>query len=579
MLKYYIFPRNNKRQYQESRNLHTLYRHPAFLCNTQLNMKPIRIFLILLLATAAASAQEPREIVSKHSALTIYLQGAEVVRTSTINLEAGTHELVFNGLESQINAKSIQVYAPKELVVLGVLQEINYLKELKKPTEVIRWEDSLKQISLQVNEINSTISVLEQERQMILQNQKIGGTEQGLLIENLQKAADFFRTRLTDIYAQTAKLNEKKTKLQETTNRLNSQLSQFNQKRNQPSNQIVVKVLAEKPGSFPLEVSYFVQSAGWTPRYDLRASGSKDQVQLKYRADLFQNTGCDWENVSLTLSTANPNIDNTSPTLNPWYLDFYTYSYDQYNGYDNAPVSITDEETVVESKKELEKTGIKQEFNTTKNLSDFTVMKQSFTNVQFEIALAQTIPSDGKMHQVAIQDYMIPAQYEYYCVPKLDQDAFLMTSIREWGKYNLLPGKVFLFLEGTYVGESWLNTTNPDDSLRFSLGRDKNVIVKREQVTDFTSTKMIGTNTLKTFTYDISVRNNKQKDIDLVLLDQVPVSSNKDITVEIKEITGAQHTESSGLLRWTMDIKPGETVKKRISYSVKYPKNETVNGL
>ena len=192
------------------------------------------------------------------------------------------------------------------------------------------------------------------------------------------------------------------------------------------------------------------------------------------------------------------------------------------------------------------------------------------------ISIPYTIAADGEKYMVEIQKNTLTAKFEYQCVPKLDPDAFLIARVTGWEDLNLLSGPMNLFFEGSYVGKSNLDMQNTQDTLELSLGRDKNIVIKRERRREFTALQVIGANRKESRAFDISIRNNKKQDVDMVLMDQLPVSANKDITIDATELSGALIDKDSGKLTWKFLLKPSESRTFRLAYEVKYPKDKKV---
>ena len=163
--------------------------------------------------------------------------------------------------------------------------------------------------------------------------------------------------------------------------------------------------------------------------------------------------------------------------------------------------------------------------------------------------------------------------------PKLDKDAFLQAQITNWEDLNLIPGQSNIFYEGTYVGEGYIDVRNTSDTLTFSLGRDKKIVIKREQDKKQRSSKTIGSNVKETFAYTISVRNTRKDNVSLVLQDQQPVSNDKDIVIEDKETGKADYDENTGMMKWILDLKPNETGTMKFGYTIKYPKGKRIDNL
>lgn len=205
-----------------------------------------------------------------------------------------------------------------------------------------------------------------------------------------------------------------------------------------------------------------------------------------------------------------------------------------------------------------------------------TTQIENQTSVDFEIKMPYTVKSDNKSYAVDIDSYNLPAFYQYYSVPKVDKTAFLTANITDWEKYNLLEGEANIFFEGTFVGKSLLDVRYASDTLQISLGRDKNVSVTREKIKDFTSKKFIGSKKEEARAWDIIVKNNKSQAINMVVYDQVPVSTLDEIKVEISKTSGAKQNSTTGELKWEFKLDPNKTKTFKLQYSVKYPKNRNL---
>ena len=161
----------------------------------------------------------------------------------------------------------------------------------------------------------------------------------------------------------------------------------------------------------------------------------------------------------------------------------------------------------------------------------------------------------------------------------MDRDAFLLARITGWDDLNLLSGEVNVYFEGSFVGNSVINTRSTNDTLDISLGRDKRIVITREKRKDVSSTKFIGGNTVKELNYVITVRNGKKEAIKIIIEDQLPVSKNTDIEVKPIDNDGAEYFQETGKVKWTLDIAAAGTISKKLNFSVKYPKNKIVDGL
>ncbi|MEY8019534.1 mucoidy inhibitor MuiA family protein [Muriicola sp. SD30] len=198
------------------------------------------------------------------------------------------------------------------------------------------------------------------------------------------------------------------------------------------------------------------------------------------------------------------------------------------------------------------------------------------TTVDFLIDLPYTVNSDNKMYTVTMADYALPATYQYFSIPKIEKEAYLISSIKDWEKYNLLEGEANIFFENTFVGKTVLDVRYASDTLDISLGRDKSVSVNREKITDFSSKKFVGTRKEESRAWKITVKNNKSQSINMLLLDQVPVSVRDEIKVEVDELSGGKHNTQTGEIKWELRLNPNEERVFTLKYVVKYPRNRNL---
>jgi uncharacterized protein (TIGR02231 family) len=535
-------------------------------------MKKDLLLWLFISASAVGYSQTGKPVDSKINRVTVFLNRAQVTREVKTRIEAGKTNIILNGLTSQLDQQSIQVSGKGNFVILGISHNQNYLNEFNIPKGLQLLRDSLeiykRQLSLEQNQKD----ILAKEEQLLLNNQKIGGSQQNLTVAELKGMADFYRIRLTEIGVSKIRTDEKIKKLSERITRVNNQINEQNELYRRNTSEIVVSVSSETATPVELEVNYVVANAGWYPVYDLRAINTKSLVQLNYKANVYQNTGEQWNNVRLKLSTANPSLGGLKPELFAWYLDFNQYKYKL-----NAGGAV--HRSSAKSEAKMEDAEIVMEEAPAQTSSDFVTTVQTTLNTEFEIGLPYTVLSATKPTLVDVRNYEMKADYEYSVAPKLDQDAFLLARATGWEEFSLLPGEANVFFEGTFVGKSYIDPNNIKDTLSVSLGRDKRIVVKREKLKDFTSRKLIGGNQRDSYAWEVSVRNTKNEPVKITVEDQVPVSQNSQIEVTVSDTGGARYNKETGKLIWNMTLQPNETKKMVFKYEVKYPKDKQVSGL
>ncbi len=537
--------------------------------------------LALLLVSSCFYAQKPIFTTGKVKSATVYFNAAEITQTTNVNLPVGTQEIVIKNVANYLTESSIQIGAPSSITVLSVQFTNDYISEFEideSNPEIKKVKDSItlieKELQKVINSKNSETKTVE----LLDKNQQIAGQNSGLNVAELVKLVDFYKSKRTETSNAINSLIEKEQKLNELLKKLNNKLEIDTSKEDKMSEgKLILQVMNEVAGNVPLEISYLTANAGWMPFYDLRANSVAEPIDMMYKAQVVQNTGIDWKKVKLTLSSGMPNQNNQAPTVNPWFLRYQP----QYFA-DSEP---TLQEVVVSAsgirrgKKDnkVDKDGIDDIVDS--SISNYTTISESQLNVTFDIDIPYDILSNGKKHSVSLKEIKLPVTYKYYAAPKLDKEAFLLAEITDYGKYNLLKGEANIIFEGMYVGKTMVNPNQTSDTLNLSMGRDKKVSIKREKVVDKSGTKFLSSKKEQTFTYDIIIRNNKKEAVSMKLEDQYPLSTDKEIEVELKEKDGAKVNTETGILTWELDLKPNETKKIRLSYSIKYPKNKVIDNL
>jgi uncharacterized protein (TIGR02231 family) len=534
--------------------------------------------LCLYFLSLSLLAQDEKLVESKITAVTVFLNRAQITREAKTRIESGKSILRLKGLTSQLDRQSIQVSGKGNFTILGISHEQNFLSELNMPRSLTSLRDSIDLTQRHIALLNSQKEILNREEQMLLANQKIGGANQNLTAAELKAMADFFRTRLSDIISARMKYDLQLKKLNEKLTKLQRQFNEENDLYSRNTSDILISVSADAPTNADLIVNYIVSNAGWFAVYDLRALNTKSPVQLNYKANVFQSTGEEWRNVKLKLSTANPSLGGLKPELVTWYLQFYRppVAERKYRLSATGAVHRAAEAPAAMDKEEEFSEVVAPPGETT---SRYVNTVQTSLNTEFDISLPYSVSSSNKPTLVEIRNHEIKADYNYAVAPKLDNDAFLIARATGWEDFSLMPGEANVFFEGTFVGKSYIDPNSIKDTLNISLGRDKRIVVKREKLKDFSSRKLIGSSQRETRTFEISIRNTKSEVVKITVEDQVPISQDSQIEVTVSDVGGAKHNKDTGKLMWELNLQPNETKKVVYKYEVKYPKDRIVTGL
>jgi uncharacterized protein (TIGR02231 family) len=552
-----------------------------------------KLFIILMsitLISFSAYADGEKDVNSKINEVTVFLQGAQVTRTANVSIPAGTTDLVFDGVSPYLNTNSIKAGGTGNFIVMDVRYNTEYVPPGTKNKNVIpaSLKYKIKGISDSLIELNFDIEELTFKQNAWTKEKNI--LEQNLLVQDkidslplFMAAIEFYRIKIQEINEGLMVVKKKlyyanllKTKLNTRLNELNTYKYNLESENVIPAKslyQVIVTVSATYATTGTVNINYFVNNANWAPSYDIRANNSTSPINLIYKANIVQNTGEDWDNAKLTLSTMNPNQSNTKPILSIWYLRYYVQTQVV------TATNLSQSNMVMDvSAKRSSSESYATYDAPTQLAAAYTQQVSNMANVEFEIDLIYSIPSDGKSHMVSIMEEDVSSIYKHYVVPKMDQEAFLVARMSGWEDLNLLPGSANVYFMNTFVGSTYIDPNTIEDTLDVVLGRDQSIAVSRKKLKDKEKNQVIGQNREKTITIEVTIRNKKNEEVNITVEDQVPVSAEEGIkvTFDPNTVVGASYNEDTGALTWDLTMKARETKTLQFTYKIKYPKDRRI---
>lgn len=558
------------------------------------------LFLPLALAAQKSTDQVIKSDVKK---VKLFLTAGEMTHETPVKLVKGRNKLIFSGISAFADPRSIQFNGSGTFRIVSVSTEIDFLAAEAFNPRIKTLKDSLESLKDRHQENVDMIGAYNAELGVMNTNKDLGGNTQNLTVAQLKEAGEYFRTRTLEINRQLTKINKEQRMLDEMIAQTRYQLTELNYHENQRSNQVIILLDCNEAYTCDATLRYQVSDCGWAPSYDLSATDLNQTINLKYKAQVYNNTGNEWKDVQLTLSTGDPMLSAAHPILNPWYLDYYNQVQDQTKYY--APQqqaqydyrSQAENEINIANQRAYDNYMLDKDFagnqKFARNAEEWTNissgknptaanpvrMKQieiSELTAEFVIANPFSCPSDSKPYMVEIKDVNIPATFTHVSIPKIDQGAFLIANIVGWQDLDLIPGPTNVYFGGNYVGVSEIDTRSVGDTLALSFGRDTKIQVARKLKTEMRTTKVIANSKKDTYVYDIVLRNNRTVPVTLNLYDQIPVSRNSEITVSVEALSDGKKDDATGEVKWMITLQPGESKSVQIGYNVRYPKNAKI---
>lgn len=203
--------------------------------------------------------------------------------------------------------------------------------------------------------------------------------------------------------------------------------------------------------------------------------------------------------------------------------------------------------------------------------------QQAQFGYEFDIKQLLTLPDGGKTTTTEISRHQLPATYEYRGIPKIDKESFLVADATDWQKLNLMEGEANVYFDNSFVGKSILDPNVSSDTLHFSMGRDQSIRVQRTKESESSTRRFFGSNQEQTLKWRITVKNNRQESVNITVFDQAPISRNTSIEVSMEELSDGQFDKQTGIIKWPLQLQPGEQRELVLQYKVKYPKNRRLN--
>ncbi len=567
-------------------------------------MKSPRLFLalgllssvfctVLHLAAAPAGAEPGRSVDSHIFAVTVYQDRAVVTRTATVDLATGTAELVFANLPQTLNEQSLQVSGKgtAAATILDVSAKQTYV-DFTPNVRVKELEDQLKALGKQVRGLDDQQNLLNGQSAMLdrMEAALFAPPTKDVPRPDLNQftaSLNYLSDQKGKIASSRATLDEQREDLQNKITTAQNQLNELRGAGGRAFKTVTVRVSAAQAGSLDVALSYAVPGASWLPSYDARIASTDHAVQLDYFGIVRQNTGEDWKDVSLTLSTARPSLGGTAPVLNVWNLDIFVPQ-----AYPVALPASADYERrdkLNKAMREQAAGGINMQTLTSNapapELKDAgfagAVLESAATSASFKIGVTSSVPSDNSPQKAPITSVRLAADPEYLTAPKRQAAAFLTAKVVNSSDFPLLAGVMNVFLDGTFVATSGVRTVMSGEKFDLALGVDEGIAIKYKRVNKFTEDTGL-TNSGKRITYEylITVQNNKKTAERVIVADQIPLSHNEKIVVKqlSPDLKDVKPTDE-GTLKWTLNLKPGEKRELTVKFAVEFDNGVNVAGL
>ncbi len=331
---------------------------------------------------------------------------------------------------------------------------------------------------------------------------------------------------------------------------------------------VIVSIYSPENREIDFTVSYVIPQTSWQMKYDIRASSKNKNITMIIYGNIYQKTGENWDNISLSLSTGAPINSISPPALNPWYLDLEPV-YREESARKKGKSYGADMEMKVLPIDEDKKS---EEYQTT--------IKEEGSYFEISIPSKQNIASSTKYQKKYVKEYNLEGEqnvtFYYEMTPEKANNAFLKAKVKNTTDLPWLDGEAQLFLENEFMGKVSIPFTPPGKEQELVLGTESRMIARKELVKKYEETAgVLGGKRRINYSYKITVENQLPRTEDLIMTDAFPISRNEKIKIDIENISVPLQKDaefekstgySQGIRRWKLAMEPHS--KKVITYDV-----------
>lgn len=499
------------------------------------------------------------QIESTIEQVTVYRDGALVRRSSEVQLAAGSNQLVFTGLTRQIDEETITLRTEQgSLTLFSLDTQLNQEGSIEHREKLDSLNIVKQGLDNGITLLDAAQTNLTRELNLLSANQTLTAG-QGVELSVLKETMEYYRERYRTIELQRIETDKELSKVKEKLNLINREINQLEDEIRRQSNEVVAMVNSPRDQTIVLELSYVSYRAGWTPSYDVRYSGPNSPLTIDYKAEIYQDTGENWDQVNLAISSGMHQRGNTVPDISTEYLDFQS---------EDAGISM-------DARQRLNEVTVTAAQTAPSPGESFRTDEQ--TRFLYEIQDPHSIPS-GKRAVLPFHREETMIDVHHITVPKLNSGVYLIAEIEDWEPLHLIDGEANLFMNDSYSGKSRVTTNFFEESLRLVLGQNDFILAERNRVRDVTSKNFFGNRTRENHGWEIVLRNIGNEPVSVTVKDQIPVSRQSEISVELTERSGAAFNQDTGILEWEVDLDSGQTHTVPFSYRIEYPRDKELQS-
>jgi uncharacterized protein (TIGR02231 family) len=521
--------------------------------------------------------------------VTVYPDRAQVTCRGNVNLSPEVGTLIFDGLPLSMEKESVRVSGAGGVAVRLLSVDIVQEHYEQSPSPVFqKLEAEIEVVSEELLAVEDESAIWQAEAdQLNGLRQATGEYAKGLSrgrmsVEDQKDLMAFIRAQDRSIKNEQRDLDSQARLLKRRLEKLQKDLSELRSSQPRSRYQVRVNVEVEGEGEFSPVLTYVVGNAHWRPLYDIQYHDSQEsgkELSISTFAQVSQNTGQDWHDVQLKVSTARPALNQRIPDLKPWYIDSYMPPPAPVAREKRLGVALSHQAVMADADYDLS-----GEMVGGMEMMEAQIVNAAVQNenaiVNFKVAGSCTVESDNSPHKFLLAQFFPKTSLTYLAVPKHTDAVFRMIKMLNEGAAPLLDGQGSLFFNDEYIGKTHFDYTPVKGELELLLGVEERIEVKRELVKRSVDKKLLKDHRVINYGYEIEIKNLLESMSDLELRDQLPVSRHEEIQVKLDQAEPKPSERSElNILEWQMQLDPKSETVVKFSYTVQYPRSMRISGL
>jgi uncharacterized protein (TIGR02231 family) len=543
--------------------------------------------LVLVAAFATPALAADLDATSAIDAVTVYPDGASVTRIITLDLPSGDNTLVAKDFPLSLDRASLRIEGEAgEKLTIGAIDTRTPKPVL--PANLSEIDKQIEALKDQRADLDGAIVSAEARRKFA--EHFAEASPAGLGDKGEARPLAEWRAAFGAVAEEVASADTAIRDAQRKQRDLDRELARLQQDRNvKPPGKLEVRIdLATAAATkATLRVTYSVKNAHWTPLYDARLdTGAKDRkpaLELVRRAEITQATGEDWSNVTLDVSTVRVARGGDAPDLNSVLVRYPEPPRQE------PRRSVSEEQDSVKLQRLLPApppasapAGLAAADLAAKPAGEQQATAEiGAFQAAFKIPGRVSVNVGQGARALRVSSVTIAPDLVIRSVPVLDPTAYLEASFVQSEDAPLLPGRVSIYRDGMFVGQGKMAAAGKDEKVRLGFGADDKVKIERAVLKrNEGSSGLIVTSKVDERAFKTSVHNGHDFPIKVAIEDQLPVSENDEIAVELLSSSTPPTTtnlhDKRGVLEWAFEAKPGEAKDINFAWRMRWPKDKGV---